>query len=85
MGAELLFPFVEKLAETADVNVSVHPNAGLPNPSGGYDETPEMFAAHMKAMSEAGLLNMAGGCCGTTPEHIRLLKEATDGVAPRKF
>ena len=85
MGAELLFPFVEKLAETVDVNVSVHPNAGLPNPAGGYDETPEMFAAHMKAMAQAGLLNIAGGCCGTTPEHIRLLKEVTDGLAPRKI
>jgi 5-methyltetrahydrofolate--homocysteine methyltransferase len=85
MGAELLFPFVEKLAETTDVYVSVHPNAGLPNPAGGYDETPEMFASHMKAMAEAGLLNIAGGCCGTTPEHIRQLKEATDSVAPRQF
>ncbi len=85
MGAELLFPFVEKLAETTDVYVSVHPNAGLPNPAGGYDETPEMFAVHMKAMAEAGLLNIAGGCCGTTPEHIRLLKEVTDGLSPRKI
>ena len=85
MGAELLFPFVEKLAATADVFVSVHPNAGLPNPAGGYDETPEMFAAHMKAMVDAGIVNIAGGCCGTTPEHIRLLKQVTDGAAPRKI
>lgn len=85
MGAELMFPFVERLARVAKTMVSVHPNAGLPNPAGGYDETPEMFAAHMKAMVDAGLVNIAGGCCGTTPEHIRLLKQVTDGAAPRKL
>ena len=85
MGAELMLPFVERLAKVADVNVSVHPNAGLPNPAGGYDETPEMFAAHMKAMADAGLVNIAGGCCGTTPEHIRLLKQVADGAAPRRL
>ena len=85
MGAELMFPFVERLARVAKTMVSVHPNAGLPNPAGGYDETPEMFAAHMKAMVDAGLVNIAGGCCGTTPEHIRLLRQVTDGAAQRKL
>ena len=83
MGAELMFPFVEKLAGIAGTRVSVHPNAGLPNAAGGYDETPEMFAAQMKKMIDAGLVNIVGGCCGTTPEHIRLLKAAADGAAPR--
>ena len=83
MGAELMLPFVERLAQVAETRVSVHPNAGLPNAAGGYDETPEMFAAHMKTMMDAGLVNIVGGCCGTTPEHIRLLKAAADGVAPR--
>ena len=83
MGAELLMPFVEKLAALTDIAVSVHPNAGLPNAVGGYDETPEMFASHMKAMAEAGLVNVMGGCCGTTPEHIRLLSAAVAGIAPR--
>jgi len=83
MGAELLFPFVEKLAGMADTMVSIHPNAGLPNAAGGYDETPEMFAVHMKKIMEAGLVNIAGGCCGTTPEHIKLLAEVAGGCAPR--
>ncbi|MBR5736877.1 MAG: homocysteine S-methyltransferase family protein [Bacteroidales bacterium] len=83
MGAELLLPFVKRLAEVSSTRVSVHPNAGLPNPSGGYDETPEMFAVHMKAIIDAGLVNIAGGCCGTTPEHIRLLAAVAEGAAPR--
>jgi len=85
MGAELMFPFLEKLAAVVETRVSVHPNAGLPNAAGGYDETPQMFATHMKAMIDAGLVNIAGGCCGTTPEHIKLLKEVADGAAPRRF
>jgi 5-methyltetrahydrofolate--homocysteine methyltransferase len=83
MGAELLFPFVKQLSEMVSTRVSVHPNAGLPNAAGGYDETPAMFAAEMKKMTDAGIVNIVGGCCGTTPEHIRLLKEVADGAAPR--
>ena len=83
MGPELMFPFVERLAAVVSTPVSVHPNAGLPNAAGGYDETPSMFADHMKKMIEAGLVNIAGGCCGTTPEHIRLLAEVAAGAAPR--
>lgn len=78
MGAEMMYPFVQRLAAVAPARVSVHPNAGLPNASGGYDETPEMFVSHMRKMMEAGLVNIVGGCCGTTPEHIRLLKAAVD-------
>lgn len=85
MGAELMFPFLEKLAAVVETRVSVHPNAGLPNAAGGYDETPQMFATHMKAMIDAGLVNIAGGCCGTTPEHIKLLKEVADSAAPRRL
>ncbi|MBR4771944.1 MAG: homocysteine S-methyltransferase family protein [Bacteroidales bacterium] len=83
MGAESMFPFVENLSKVVDTRVSVHPNAGLPNAAGGYDETPAMFAAHMKKMIDAGLVNIVGGCCGTTPEHIRLLAEVAEGAAPR--
>lgn len=85
MGAEMMFPFVEELSRIAETRVSVHPNAGLPNAAGGYDETPKMFADHMAKMLGAGLVNIAGGCCGTTPEHIRLLREVADGAAPRRF
>ena len=85
MGAELLFPFVKQLSEMVSTRVSVHPNAGLPNAAGGYDETPEMFAAQMKKMTDAGIVNIVGGCCGTTPEHIRLLKKVADGAAPRSM
>lgn len=85
MGAELMYPFIEKLSQIAETRVSVHPNAGLPNAAGGYDETPQMFAAHMAKMLQAGLVNIAGGCCGTTPEHIKLLAEVAEGCAPRKI
>ena len=83
MGAGLLLPFVERLSAVAETMVSVHPNAGLPNLQGGYDETPEMFAAEMRKMMEAGLVNIAGGCCGTTPEHIRHLAAFVRECPPR--
>ena len=67
----------------ADTHVSCHPNAGLPNAFGGYDETPEDMAAVLREFAEAGLLNLVGGCCGTTPEHIAAIGEAVRGVLPR--
>ena len=72
-GAKQLLPWLRRLSEIADCAVSVHPNAGLPNVMGGYDETPETFAQTAREVFEAGLVNIYGGCCGTTPEHIRSL------------
>jgi 5-methyltetrahydrofolate--homocysteine methyltransferase len=85
LGAADLRPYVAELARLANTGVSAHPNAGLPNEFGEYDETPEQTAALIGEFAESGLVNLIGGCCGTTPDHIRLLREAVDGVAPRKI
>ena len=84
LGAKELRQYVEEIARIADCFVSAHPNAGLPNAFGGYDETPEMLAAEMAQWARDGLLNIAGGCCGTTPDHIRALSEALAGLPPRR-
>ncbi len=83
LGAKELRPYVAELAAVADTLVSVHPNAGLPNEFGGYDDTPEMMADMMGEFARSGLVNIIGGCCGTTPAHIRALAEAVKGVTPR--
>ncbi len=83
LGPEQLRIHVEELARIADTCVSVYPNAGLPNAFGGYDETPEAMAAEIGRWAEAGLVNLVGGCCGTTPEHIRAMAEAVAPYAPR--
>jgi len=83
LGAEQLRPYVEELARIADCYVSAHPNAGLPNAFGGYDETPQHMAAHIGEWAQSGFLNIVGGCCGTTPAHIRALSAAVAGQAPR--
>ena len=83
LGAEGLAPLVREVAVFADCAVSCYPNAGLPNEMGGYDESPEKMAADMKAMAAEGLLNIAGGCCGTTPEHIRAISEALVNIKAR--
>ncbi|WP_019399731.1 homocysteine S-methyltransferase family protein [Pseudoxanthomonas sp. GW2] len=83
LGARDLRPHIEALAQVSPYYVSAHPNAGLPNAFGGYDETPEEMAATLREFAEAGLLNLVGGCCGTTPDHIRAIAEAVRGVAPR--
>jgi len=83
-GAEQLRPAVADLAEEADTLVSVYPNAGLPNELGEYDETAEEFAPKLEAWAREGLVNIVGGCCGTTPEHIKLLSEAMAKYPPRK-
>jgi 5-methyltetrahydrofolate--homocysteine methyltransferase len=85
LGARDLRPYIEELANIADVNTSLHPNAGLPNAFGEYDETPEYTASFLKEFAEAGFLNIAGGCCGTTPAHIRAVVEALRGIAPRRI
>ena len=84
LGAAELHPHMRELSRVAELPVSVHPNAGLPNELGEYTETPEEMAATLGAMAGEGLLNLAGGCCGTMPEHIRAMREALAGFGPRK-
>ena len=76
---------METLARVADGYVSAHPNAGLPNAFGEYDETPEEMAETLKEFAQSGLLNLVGGCCGTTPAHIKAIAEAVTGIAPRRL
>ena len=85
LGAEQMRPHIAELARVADTAVSAYPNAGLPNGFGGYDETPETTAAHVGEWARSGLINLAGGCCGTTPAHIAAIAAAVAGVAPRKI
>ncbi len=84
LGAKELRPYVEELAQLAETFVSCHPNAGLPNAFGEYEDTPDSMAAQVGEWARAGWLNIAGGCCGTTPEHIRAMADALEGVAPRR-
>ena len=84
LGAKELRQYVEELSGIAEVPVSCYPNAGLPNAFGEYDDTPESMAKEMGAWARAGFLNLAGGCCGTAPEHIHAIAEAVRGVPPRK-
>ncbi len=83
LGARELRPHISVLSRIADVFVSAHPNAGLPNAFGEYDQTPEDMAAMLREFAQSGLLNMVGGCCGTTPEHIAAIAQAVEGVVPR--
>ncbi|MGA9851820.1 MAG: methionine synthase [Gammaproteobacteria bacterium] len=85
LGAEQLRPYVEELSRITDCYVSAHPNAGLPNAFGGYDESPQHMAALIGEWAESGFLNIVGGCCGTTPDHIRALAEVIAGYAPREI
>jgi 5-methyltetrahydrofolate--homocysteine methyltransferase len=84
LGARELRPYIAELARIADTGVSAHPNAGLPNEFGEYDETPEETAAILGEFARSGLLNIVGGCCGTRPEHITAIKDAVENCAPRK-
>src|SRR5690606_30579960 len=84
LGARELRPHVETLSAVADCFVSAHPNAGLPNAFGEYDERPEDMAALLGEFARSGLLNLVGGCCGTTPAHIEAIAAAVAGVAPRR-
>ncbi len=85
LGAEQLRPYLQVLAKHAPFPVSVHPNAGLPNEFGGYDQTPEQMAAHIQEFLDEGLVNIIGGCCGTTPEHIKSLSNLAERYQPREF
>jgi 5-methyltetrahydrofolate--homocysteine methyltransferase len=83
LGATEMRPHIAELSRVADTYICAYPNAGLPNEFGEYDETPEMTAAHIGAWAKAGLVNIVGGCCGTTPEHIAAIAESVEGIAPR--
>jgi 5-methyltetrahydrofolate--homocysteine methyltransferase len=86
LGAALMRPYIAELARIADTFVSCYPNAGLPNPMSdtGYDETPAETAGMLGEFARSGFVNVVGGCCGTTPAHIRAIADAVAGVAPRK-
>ena len=83
LGPKEMRPYMAALSKVADCFVSCYPNAGLPNAFGGYDETPEQMAEVLREFGQAGFLNMVGGCCGTTPEHIAAIGKGVKGVAPR--
>ncbi|MFN0038124.1 MAG: methionine synthase [Burkholderiales bacterium] len=85
LGARELRPYIEELSKVADVHTSLHPNAGLPNAFGEYEESPDYTSAMLKEFAQAGFLNIAGGCCGTTPAHIRAIVDALRDVKPRKM
>ena len=83
LGASELRPHLAELSRVAGMPVSCHPNAGLPNEFGTYDQTPDEFAEVMREFAESGYLNLAGGCCGTTPDHVRALRRELQGLPPR--
>ncbi|MDX1417344.1 MAG: methionine synthase [Candidatus Promineifilaceae bacterium] len=83
LGPEALRPYITTIAKLADSYVSIYPNAGLPNEFGEFDETPERMAPVLKEFAEEGFLNIVGGCCGTTPAHIKMFAQAVEGLAPR--
>jgi len=84
LGAELMRPHIAELARIADTLVSAYPNAGLPNAMGEYDETPDQTGHQLHEWAEHGLVNILGGCCGTTPDHIRHVADAVRGLTPRR-
>jgi 5-methyltetrahydrofolate--homocysteine methyltransferase len=83
LGATEMRAYIDALAQVADSHISAHPNAGLPNAFGEYDESPEQMAATIGEFAQSGLVNIVGGCCGTTPAHIRAIAEAVRDVRPR--
>ena len=85
LGPDELREYVGEMSRISECHVSAHPNAGLPNAFGEYDLSPEDMAEHVKEWAESGFLNLIGGCCGTTPEHIRQMAEAVEGVPPRQL
>ena len=85
LGAKQLVPHLEVISAKTEFATSAHPNAGLPNAFGEYDETPEQMAAQIKEYAEKGLVNIVGGCCGTTPEHIKLIADLVKDYEPRSL
>lgn len=85
LGSAALRPYIQELSRIADTYISIYPNAGLPNAFGEYDETPAQMAANIREFSQAGFLNIVGGCCGTTPAHIKAMAEAVRDMPPRQI
>lgn len=85
MGIKSMIPYVEELSKIAKCGISIYANAGLPNEFGGYDETPESMAEGYEALAKSGCINIAGGCCGTTPEHIKAISEVLKNYNPREI
>ena len=84
LGADQLLPYLRRLSNTTETLVSAHPNAGLPNAFGAYDQTPEEMRDLIQKYLDENLVNIIGGCCGSTPEHIRLIAEVAEQYKPRK-
>jgi 5-methyltetrahydrofolate--homocysteine methyltransferase len=84
LGAEQMRPHVQELSRLVDAYTSCHPNAGLPNAFGGYDEGPETTSRLLREFAEQGWVNVVGGCCGTTPEHVRAISDVVEGLSPRQ-
>ena len=85
LGAEQIRPWLNELSNASDINVFVYPNAGLPNEFGEYDQSPVEMANIVKEFANSGLVNLVGGCCGTTPNHIRAIVESVEGIKPRSI
>ena len=85
LGSSMMRPYIEEISNVATAFVSLYPNAGLPNAMGGYDETPDYMAEQARDYATSGFLNIIGGCCGTTPEHIRAMSDAVAGMPPRQI
>jgi 5-methyltetrahydrofolate--homocysteine methyltransferase len=85
LGAQEMRPHIEELSGLASCYISAYPNAGLPNAMGEYDEQPEETASFIKEWAEQGFVNIVGGCCGTTPDHIRQIAEEVRGLKPREL
>jgi 5-methyltetrahydrofolate--homocysteine methyltransferase len=85
LGAELMRPYLAELASFADARISAYPNAGLPNAMGEYDETPDDMACEMEPWAKDGIVNIVGGCCGSTPDHIKHIAEHVASYKPRKI
>ena len=84
LGANMMKPYLEVISKNTDFSVSAHPNAGLPNEFGEYDETPEDMTAQIKEFLDGNLINIIGGCCGTTPAHIKAISDLAAEYKPRK-
>lgn len=85
LGGKQMRPYIETLSKIASCYISCYPNAGLPNAMAEYDETPEDTAGVLEEFARAGFVNIVGGCCGTTPEHIQKIAESMQGISPRKL
>jgi len=85
LGAEQIRPFIQELSQISDTNIIVYPNAGLPNEFGGYDESPSEMASLLDEFTHAGFVNIIGGCCGTTPKHIRAFSDIVKDKTPRQI